>query len=246
MNPGCFRLISQEDSVDREMEEQEEWTKESLFAFLKPKHPELAEFATALIDDFGEEEAAALLTKEWDGAYPSDFIGDDINNNISNFLYNMADFCVKRAKREKKYDEHLEGYLNIYVVPSYEDASYVLICDYDTATVVSKYSGKTWYFNPETLEGDIGDLIESIEKGIELVRSRDTDSILARASKQLEKAEKMLDASSAYCEKREDISTIVSDIKEIRNALLGMASQQVGLSSRRWSMNEIIRGRTKA
>ncbi len=154
------------------MTEVKEWTKESLFAFLKPKHPLLAEFAINLIGDYGEEETASLLTEEWGGAYPEDFIGDDINNNISNFLYNLADFCLQKAKRETKYDERLEGYLNIYVVPSYEDASYVVICDYDTSTVITRYSDKTWNFNPETLEEDLGDLIKSIEKGIKLVRSR--------------------------------------------------------------------------
>jgi len=206
------------------MAEEKEWTKESLVDFLKPKHPLLAEFAATLIDEetYGEEETAALLTEEWDGAYPGGFLGDDINNDISNFLYNLANFCLERAKRETKYDERLEGYLNIYAVPSYEDASYILICDYNTSTVVTKYSEKTWYFKPDILEENLSGHTESIERGIKLVRSRDTDSILARASKHLEKAEKMLSISAPNGEKEERISVIISEIKGIQHALQGM------------------------
>jgi hypothetical protein len=210
------------------MSEDKEWTKESLIDFLKPKHALLAGFAAALIDDktYGEEEAAALLTREWDGAYPSDFLGDDINTDISNFLYNMGNFCLERAKQKTKYNERLEGYLNIYVMPSYEDVSYILICDYETSTVVTKYSDKTWYFKPEVLEENLGDLIKSIEKGIKLVRSRDTDSVLARASKQLEKAEEMLSSSAPYGEKEERMSVIISEIKGIQHALQDLVGRQ--------------------
>ena len=206
------------------MTEEKEWTKETLVKFLKQRHPLLAQFATALIGDetYGEEEAAALLTREWDGAYPSDFLGDDTDADISNFLYNTANFCLERAKQKTKYDERLEGYLNIYVVPSCEDASYVLICDYGTSTVVAKYSDKTWYFKPEVLEEDLGDLIKSIEKGIKLVRSRDTGSVLARAPKQLEKAEGMLSISAPCGEKGERMSAIISEIKGIQHALQEM------------------------
>ena len=210
------------------MAEEKEWTKESLVDFLKPKHPLLAEFASALLDDetYGEEETAALLTEEWDGAYPDDFIGDDLNNDISNFLYNMAHFCLERAKREMKYNERLEGYLNIYVVPAYEDVSYIIICDYNTQTTLAKYSEKTWHFEPERLEEILGDLIKSIERGIKLVRSRDTDSILARASKHLEKAEKMLGILAPNGEKEERMSVIISEIKGIQHALHDMVSKQ--------------------
>ena len=210
------------------MSEEKEWTKESLVAFLKPKHSLLAEFAAALVGDhsYGEEETAALLTEEWDGAYPSGFIGDDINNNISNFLYAMADFCLQKAKQKTKYNERLEGYLNIYAVPSYEDASYIIICDYNTSTLVAKYSDKTWYFKPEVLEESLEDLTKSIETGIKIVRSRDTDSILARASKHLEKAETMLCISAPSCEKEERMSVIVSEIKGIQHSLQDMVSKQ--------------------
>ncbi|MGA2875073.1 MAG: hypothetical protein ABSE82_05975 [Nitrososphaerales archaeon] len=210
------------------MAEEKEWTKESLVDFLKPKHPILAEFAATLIDEetYGEEETAALLTEEWDGAYPGGFIGDDINNDISNFLYNMAHFCLQKAKQKTKYDERLEGYLNIYVVPSYEDVSYILICDYNTETTVAKCSEKTWYFKPEVLEETLGGLTESIERGIKLVRSRDTDSILARASKHLEKAEKMLTAMGPCGETEERMSAIISDIKGIQYAMQDMVGKQ--------------------
>ena len=206
------------------MTEEKEWTKETLLKFLKPKHALLAEFAAVLIGDktYGEEETAALLTEEWGGAYPSDFLGDDINADISNFLYNMANFCLERAKQKTKYNERLEGYLNIYVMPSYEDASHVLICDYDTSTVVTRYSDKTWYFKPEVLEENLGDLVKSIEQGIKLVRSRDTGSVLARASKQLEKAEEMLSISTPCGEKGERMSAIISEIKGIQDALQDM------------------------
>jgi hypothetical protein len=210
------------------MTEEKEWTKESLVDFLKPNHSLLAEFAAVLIEDktYGEEETATLLTRDWDGAYPSDFLGDDISTDISNFLYNMANFCLEKAKQKTKYNERLEGYLNIYVMPSYEDVSYILICDYDTSTVVTKYSDKTWYFKPEVLEENLGDLIKSIEKGIKLVRSRDSDSVLARASKQLEKAEEMLSSSAPYGEKEGRMSVIISEIKGIQNALQDLVGRQ--------------------
>jgi hypothetical protein len=210
------------------MAEEKEWTKESLVDFLKPKHPLLAEFAAGLIDGetYGEEETAALLTGEWDGAYPSGFLGDDINNNISNFLYNMADFCLNRAKQQTKYDEHLEGYLNIYVVPSYEDCSYILVCDYNTSTVAARYSTKTWGFNPENLEEDLGGLTKSVERGIKLVRSRDTESIVARASKHLVKAEEMLGILAPNGEKEARMPAIIFEIKGIQHALQDMVGKQ--------------------
>jgi hypothetical protein len=206
------------------MTEVKEWTKESLVDFLKPKHPLLAEFAHGLIGEYGygEEETAALLTEEWDGAYPGGFIGDDINSNISNFLYTMAYFCLQKAKQKTKYNECLEGYLNIYAVPSYEDVSYLLICDYNTSTIVTKHSDKTWYFKPGVLEENLGGLTKSIERGIKLVRSRDTDSVLARASKHLEKAETMLGISAFSGEKEERMSVIISEIKGIQHALQDM------------------------
>ena len=124
------------------------------------------EFKTWLIKEecYCEEEVSVLLDKEWDGAYPEELLGDDIHTDIGNFLYWMALFAVKKVYGEE-YWRDSRFWIRIVPDPSYEDHSYVFILDEINKRILAVGCGcKTWHHDPETIEEDLKDLVEQLEK----------------------------------------------------------------------------------
>lgn len=119
---------------------------------------------------YGEEEAKDLLYKEWDGAFPNP--SDDLILDIEKFLHAMAEFAVEKVFGENACWKISP--LNFIIVPlgSYEDASQVFIIEKNTRTLVASLYRKTWHFDPETIEGDIKDLIEQAEETKNLLSVR--------------------------------------------------------------------------
>lgn len=189
----------------------------------------MAELAACLIDDhdYEADHVAALLTDEWDGAYPASFIGEDLLSDIGYFLYNMTDFCVEKAKALTKFDEHAGGFIMVSVDPSYQDSSTVLVYHEETKTLLAKESDKTWHFTPTRFEAYIEEMTKRIEKGIRLIRSRDAGSILSKTRKQLEKITKGLEHAGKQASTEEnkkmyegitaDLTALQSKIHQFQN-----------------------------
>lgn len=219
--------VTKEESEEAE-DKKEQWTKERLLKHLQT-YPLLAELAACLIDDhdFDADHVAALLTEEWDGAYPESFIGEDLLSDIGYFLYNMTDFCVEKAKALTKFDEHAGGLIMVSVDPSYQDSSTVLVYHQETQTLLARESDKTWHFTPTFLEEYIEEMTKRIGKGIRLIRSRDAGSILLRTRKQLEKITKGLEHAAKQVSTEEnkkmyegitaDLTALQSKIHQFQN-----------------------------
>ena len=137
-------------------------------------YPLLQEFAEYLHrrEAYSEEEIERLLTKEWDAAYPAEFLGEDLLIQIGNFLYYMADFaCTKIFGEDYWRDSSLD--IRIVPEPSYEDRSYVYILEFNTRTVLACGCGhKTWHHDPDELEEDLKELLEGLRKGKRLLAVR--------------------------------------------------------------------------
>ena len=133
----------------------------------------LAEFASWLKKEleYDSETVEELLYKPWNGAYPEARLGDDIIVDIENFLYNMAMFAVDKVFGEKiDFDRRFL----VLIIPygSYEDCSSVYVLEMKTKTVLASLEEKTWHFNPETIEEDLKDLVDQLEKSKSLLAIR--------------------------------------------------------------------------
>ena len=132
----------------------------------------LAEFGSWLKKElnYDSKTIEALLYKPWHGAYPEELIGDDIIKDIEDFLYYMAQFAAEKALSEIY---HGSRFL-VEIVPfgSYEDCSSVYVLEMKTKTVMASFEEKTWHFNPETLEEDLKDLVDQLEKSKSLLAVR--------------------------------------------------------------------------
>jgi len=119
---------------------------------------------------YSAEEVSALLDGEWDGALPSSFLFDDLMQEIKEFLYNVALFCLERVVgglRSYEYD--------IVVSPSYEDLSKIVIYEEETRTVVATWAEKTWHFAPEDWDQLLAELCHQIKEGIKLAKKREEE-----------------------------------------------------------------------
>ncbi|MGC8832317.1 MAG: hypothetical protein ACP5PQ_07035 [Thermoproteota archaeon] len=116
------------------------------------------------------ETVEAFLYKEWDGAYPESLLGDDIIVDVENFLYDMALFAVEKALGNVDSDPRFL----VLIIPygSYEDCSSVYVFEMKTKTVLASLEEKTWHFNRETIEEDLKDLLEQLERAKSLLTVR--------------------------------------------------------------------------
>lgn len=123
-------------------------------------------------DEYLEE----MLTKEWDGAVPDDLLWGtaegEVSRAIMGVLFTMLEFAVEEAKDRKDYDARGEGILSYYVEPYYDDRSTMLVTHRETRTLLFKMSRKTYYFDPETIESVLKEMVEGVCDGIDLVRER--------------------------------------------------------------------------
>lgn len=121
--------------------------------------------------DYDSDNVLELLYKEWDGAYPTSLIGDDIIVDIENFLYNMAQFAVEKAFG-KGVDCDRRFLIQIIPWGCCESDSSVYVLEMRTKTVLASLEEKTWRFSPELIEEDLEDLIEQLQraKGLLAVR----------------------------------------------------------------------------
>ena len=134
----------------------------------------VAEFAEWLVkEDVDPSTVETLLCTEWDGAYPSALLGDDLRANIDDFLYRMGEFAVSKIfGAEYRYQTRPLD-INILPVPDYESASYLYIVEMETRTVlVRQCVGKTWNFNPENLEAELDELVNRLEESKSLLAIR--------------------------------------------------------------------------
>jgi len=137
------------------------------------KSPLLRKFAKWLYKSeyYGAEEIEALLCKTWDGAYPTEFLGDDLLITIGNFLYYTAEFTVERVYGENYWEP--PTHIRIVADPSYEDRSYVYVLELNTKTILAVGCGrKTWNYNPEAVEDDLKDLAKELEETKGLLATR--------------------------------------------------------------------------
>lgn len=151
----------------------EEENLDSLLGKLNGK-PLLQEFARWLYKNeyYSVKELEELLTKEWDGAYPSEILGDDLLRNIGNFLYWMAEFACVKVYGEDCW-KHSTLHIRIVADPSYEYRSYVYVLELHTRTVLAKGCGhKTWNHNPDELEYDLQELVKQLEDSKQLISLR--------------------------------------------------------------------------
>lgn len=112
-----------------------------------------------------------LLYKEWDGAYPTSLIGDDVLVDIENFLYDMAQFAVEQAFG-KNVDRNLNMLILIIPYGSYDDCSCVYVLEMKTRTVLASFEEKTWHFKPDVLEDSLNDLVRQLEEAKKLLAVR--------------------------------------------------------------------------
>jgi len=141
--------------------------------------PLLKEFAEWLYkNEYYGESIESLLCEEWDGAYPTALISDDLLIDIGNFLYYMAEFALEKVYGEDWWTAKSPLRIRIVPEPSYDGRSYVYVLELKTRTVMAVGCGrKTWHYGPETIEEDLEDLIEQLEKSEELIAVRTvTDS----------------------------------------------------------------------
>jgi len=137
--------------------------------------PLLKEFAEWLYEkeyykEYGIEE---LLCKEWDGAFPTNLIDDDLLIDIGNFLYCMAEFAVEKVYGEDWWKPTSTLHIRIVPEPSYEDRSYVYVLELKTRTVLAVGCGmKTWNFNPEVITEELVDMIKQLEETRKLLAVR--------------------------------------------------------------------------
>jgi hypothetical protein len=109
----------------------------------------------------------------WEGcAYPEDILGEDVLVDIRRFLCNLAEFALEKAKKEQGYDETRRGYIFPSVYPFYDNSSDIIVYHRDTRTLLARTCWKTWSTDPDLLERELGDLVEEIKEGIDLVRRR--------------------------------------------------------------------------
>ena len=148
------------------------------FGFLLRKlngKPLLQEFARWLHENkhYSVDELEELLTKEWDGAYPSKILGDDLLKDIGEFLYLMAEFACIKVYGENKYWRDSTLHIRIVADPSYEYRSYVYVLELNTKTVLARGCGhKTWKHNPNDLEEDLQELVKQLEESKQLIGLR--------------------------------------------------------------------------
>jgi len=161
------------------MEEVEDEESEDLVKFeevlegLEGK-PVLKEFAVWLKEEDynGAGDIEELLCNEWDGAYPTSLIGEDLLIDISNFLYYMAQFAVEKVYG-KEYWKPGNSCIRIVPEPSYDGCSYVYILEMKTKSVLAAGCGrKTWHFNPETIQEDLKDLVKQLEESKNMLATR--------------------------------------------------------------------------
>ena len=137
--------------------------------------PLLREFAQWLFkcEYYGEDGIEELLCKEWDGAYPTILLGDDLLIDIGNFLYYMAEFALEKTYGKDWWKPGSPRHIRIVSEPSYEDRSYVYVLELKTRTVLAVgYGRKTWNYDPESIERDLEDLIEELEESKKLLGLR--------------------------------------------------------------------------
>jgi len=120
---------------------------------------------------YSPKKVEKLLYEPWGDAYPETLLSDDIIIDIEDFLCAMAMFAVEKAFREKI---GCGARLRVEVVPhgSYEDCSSVYVLEMETKTVMAVLEEKTWHFNPETIEEDLKDLVDQLEKSKRLLAVR--------------------------------------------------------------------------
>lgn len=127
--------------------------------------PTLVEFAKWLSRKgvYSDEEIEALLCEEWDGAYPTSILGDDVLLDISNFLYSMAEYAVETVFGRYWWSSSRMD-IRIVIEPSYEGDSYIYILDLKSRLVLA-YSncGLTWHFTPKIIEEEITHLIDQLK-----------------------------------------------------------------------------------
>ena len=137
---------------------------ESIIGKLSDK-PTLVEFAKWLSRKgvYSDEEIEALLCEEWDGAYPTSILGDDVLLDISNFLYSMAEYAVETVFGRYWWSSSRMD-IRIVIEPSYEGDSYIYILDLKSRLVLA-YSncGLTWHFTPKIIEEEIIHLIDQLK-----------------------------------------------------------------------------------
>ena len=123
----------------------------------------LREFADWLKREshYGDEAISRLLCEPWDGAYPTELLGDDLIKDIEVFLYYMAKFAAERALGELLYD--LRFMVEIVPFGSYEGHSSVYVLEMKTRTVLAAIERKTWDYDPDTIQDDLEDLIIQME-----------------------------------------------------------------------------------
>ena len=135
----------------------------------------LREFAQWLFKcEYYEEDAIEeLLCKEWNGAYPTILLGDDLLIDIGSFLFCMADFALVKTYGEDWWVVKPTRRIRVVPEPSYEDRSYVYVLELKTRTVLAVGCGrKTWNYNPDSIERDLADLIEQLEESKKLLGLR--------------------------------------------------------------------------
>ena len=136
--------------------------------------PLLKEFAMWLCDRdyYGIDAIEDLLCREWDGAYPTALMSDDLLVEIGIFLSFMAEFAVEKVYGEGYWRSRTTN-IRIVPEPSYEDRSYVYVLELKTRTVLAVGCGrKTWNFDPETIEHDVKDMIRQLEESKNLLAVR--------------------------------------------------------------------------
>ena len=137
--------------------------------------PLLKEFAEWLYEHeyYGEEAIEELLCKEWNGAYPTALISDDLQVDIGSFLYFMAEFALEKVYGEDWWTAKLPHHIRIVPEPSYEDRSYVYVLELKTRTILAVgCGGKTWHFNSEVITEDLEGMIRQLEESKSLLAVR--------------------------------------------------------------------------
>jgi len=119
--------------------------------------------------NYDRETIRTLLYKDWDGAYPTSLLGDDLIIDIEDFLYDMAEFALDTI-----FGEDGDSRLWISIVPygSYKDLSSVYILDMRTRSVLAHLEEKTWNFGPDLIEEDLKRIIEQLERSRDMLAIR--------------------------------------------------------------------------
>jgi len=91
--------------------------------------------------EWDREQIEAVWFKDNEGCFPSDYLGDDLMNDIINKFYAPFDYVVSIIEKEFKLNTTV---MRINIMPCFEDSTYTVVHDGEKVYIAD--GTKAWYF----------------------------------------------------------------------------------------------------